>query len=98
MLAARAAMTPCPDADTVQAFTADQLPAAERRAVVAHAETCELCRALIVELISDVPVRAQPELTPAQLANAETIAPGSVGETHQRLDLGAGAEAPGSPK
>lgn len=69
----------CPDADTFQAMIGGRLPEARRVEVVDHADECEACRALLVQLIRSTP---KPEETTVKLrggdvATAETVDSGS---------------------
>jgi eukaryotic-like serine/threonine-protein kinase len=76
-------MMPCPDADTFQGFADQTLSATRRAAVVAHADECDRCRALVVALIRSRPPSSVPLATPspAAIANAETIAADAVSDT-----------------
>ena len=55
ILAAPFAMTLCPDADTFQAMIARRLTDERRAEIVEHADECETCRSLLVELIRGAP-------------------------------------------
>jgi len=60
----------CPDVDAIQSVVEGAGMSADRAAVVAHAETCDACRALLGELVRGSP--REPELaTQARAAYGE---------------------------
>ena len=71
------AMTPCPDADTFSAFADETLSATRRADLVAHADTCDRCRALLVELIRGRAAAAAP----AEIAQLPTIDAAAISDT-----------------
>jgi tetratricopeptide (TPR) repeat protein/tRNA A-37 threonylcarbamoyl transferase component Bud32 len=64
-------MTLCPDADTFQAMIARRLSDERRAELVEHADECEACRTLLVELIRSAPEAA------GDPATAETVESGA---------------------
>ena len=72
--------TACPDPDAFLAIAEHRLADARRAEVVAHAETCDSCRAALVAAIRAVPQDPTVETPrPADLANSDTLAAGAVG-------------------
>ena len=70
-------MTLCPDADTFQAMVARRLPSARRAEVVEHADECEACRVLLVELIRSAPPIKETLPDLGDPATAATVDSGS---------------------
>jgi hypothetical protein len=64
----------CPQTNVLGAFLAGDLPLAERAAIVDHAATCEMCRAVVAALVS---VAATPSGgAPLAAALDDAVAPG----------------------